>query len=443
MVFQRNRAGRRIYESLNWPSKARRWLPLRDHPRDGVMVAVRATFPSTYTVLANGRMESMRDNTDATRTWQYFCATPMPAYDIHVAAYDDWAETTARSSRMQRTVRWLPYATDREAGMTLLGELPAAMDFYEDTFGPFRWEQAVFLEVPIFGGGMEHATLVSMDESLFRSPARNRSVTFHELAHHWSGNLVRIATWNDFWLSEGVTDYLTGRFIETHDGAEAGRLHWREYLRQSIVAEAGTARHAVRPPDPEVDVLSIFDSVSYKKGAFVLRMLERRIGTEAFTRFLRDWFTRHATQAVTTATLEEELTEAFAMADVPSFFRQWMYTPAHPVIALDTRYDAAAGAVTLTARQMQSRGPGDGFTLPVEVEFSRGDMRTRTTVMLSGRSTTHTTPLRFEPERVVVDPDETAYLAVACTAGVSPCREGYVCAAPTAGASTVCLPARM
>ena len=40
-------------------------------------------------------LESTADNADGTRTWSYFCATPMPTYDIHVAAYDDWAETAA------------------------------------------------------------------------------------------------------------------------------------------------------------------------------------------------------------------------------------------------------------------------------------------------------------------------------------------------------------
>ena len=35
LVKQRNSDKKRIFSSLSWPSKARRWLPLRDHPRDG------------------------------------------------------------------------------------------------------------------------------------------------------------------------------------------------------------------------------------------------------------------------------------------------------------------------------------------------------------------------------------------------------------------------
>jgi aminopeptidase N len=441
MVFQRNRAGRKIYESLNWPSKARRWLPVRDHPRDGAMVAVTATFPARYTVLSNGRMESMRDAAGGARTWSYFCATPMPTYDFHVAAYDDWAETTAMSGRNQRPLRWLPYSGDRAAGMTLFQELPAAMDFFEEAFGPFRWEQAGFIEAPIFGGGMEHATLVTMDESLFRTAARSRQVTFHELAHHWSGNLVRIGTWNDFWLSEGFTDYLTGRFLDAHDGPEAGLRNWRNFFNSALGVERAASHHPLRPAEPEINPLRIFDAITYKKGALVLRTLEHRVGSEAFTTFLRGWFERHAGEAMTTPQFERELAAAFPQDDIAGFFRQLVYGEYLPVLEATTRYDAAARRVSLTLRQTQQRGPEGGFTFPVVVEFVRGDTRERATVRVTGTSTTVDVPLMFEPASVVVDPDERAYLTVTCS-DAAPCRDGWSCASAGGVHPAMCMPLR-
>ena len=144
------------------------------------------------------------------------------------------------------------------------------------------------MEAPIFGKGMEHATLVTMDESLFRTAARSRSVTFHELAHHWSGNLVRIATWNDLWLSEGFSDYLTGRYIESHDGPAGGLVQWQEILRQGLLTEhamRNDALLALRPGDPEADPLRMFTLIVYKHGAFALRMLEAAVGREALTTY--------------------------------------------------------------------------------------------------------------------------------------------------------------
>jgi aminopeptidase N len=439
MVFQRNRAGRKIYESLNWPAKARRWLPVRDHPRDGAMVAVTATFPSRYTVLANGRLEGVRDAPGEARAWSYFCATPMPVYDVHLAAYDDWAETTARSPRNDRALRWLPYAGDAAAAATLFGDLGAAMDYYEGEFGPFRWEQAGFVEAPIFGGGMEHATLVTMDESLFRAPAASRAITFHELAHHWSGNLVRIATWNDFWLSEGLTDYLTGRFIEAHDGPAAGLRTWRNYLGAALAAERGGGRHPLRPADPEIDPLRIFDAITYKKGALVLRTLEHQVGTEAFTAFLRGWFDRHAGAAMDSRALAAELAAAFPEADIAGFFAGFVYGEFVPVLAATTRYDDAARRVTLTLRQTQTLGPEGGFRLPVTVSLARGAQQSRATVALDGISTETSLPLDFEPDGVTVDPDERSYVTTACS-DAAPCRAGWACAAATATLPAMCVP---
>src|SRR5207248_9783294 len=55
--------------------------------------------------------------------------------------------------------------------------------------------------------------------TLFRSPtviAGDKSlvsVIAHELAHSWAGNLAGNATWRDFWLNEGLTDYMESRIM--------------------------------------------------------------------------------------------------------------------------------------------------------------------------------------------------------------------------------------
>jgi aminopeptidase N len=435
MVRQKNADGRRIYTSLDWPSKARRWLPLRDHPSDGAMFAISATFPKAYTVVANGKRVSAIDGPEGTRTWRYEALTPMPAYDFHVTAYDGWTLNESRA-KSGVPIASYTYASAAPEAATVFGDLPDALDFYEQSFGKYRWGTASFLEEPIFGGGMEHASVVSMDETLFPDPAGAREVALPQLAHHWSGNLARIRTWNDFWLSEGFTEYEKARFIAAHDGPDAKRTVLHGYLRDALAADRSSP-HPVRPPDPEVDVLTIFDAISYQKGALVLRQLERIVGEEPMTAFLRGWFDRHAFGAVTTADLEKELSAASGK-DLAKVFAGFVYGTGHPVVRVT--YAAAAGSdVDVTVEQLQ---PGDPFVFPLDLDFvGDGGKTERAAVEVTGKKTTSRVHLASAaPQGVVVDPDEYLLGTVACDGAAGAAGSASTCKAGFRCASQVCVP---
>lgn len=419
MIRQRNADGRRIYASLGWPSKSRRWLPLRDHPADGAMFAITATFPKAFTVVANGRRVAQTDNADGTRTWRYEALNPMPTYDFHVTAYDGWTIGEARSQSGVPIASYT-YASAASSADAVYGDLPAALDYYEANFGKYRWGTASFLEEPIFGGGMENASVVSMDETLFPDPAGARDIAFHELAHHWSGNLVRIRTWNDFWLSEGFTEYEKARFLAAHDGPEAKKEVLREYLTLALKAEASNP-HPIRPPDPEVNVLSIFDDISYEKGALVLRQLERIVGEDVLTAFLKGWFERHAFGAVTTADFEKELS-AEAGKDLSKVFAGFVYGAGHPVVKV-TYAPAGEDDVDITVQQLQ---PGDAFTFPLDLDFRTAAGRERVAIDVQDKTATKRVHLSSATSGVVVDPDEYLLGTVACDS-TSPCKDGFKC----------------
>lgn len=407
MARQKNRAGRTIYSTLSWPYKARRWIPLRDHPRDGAMVTMRLTFPKELHVVANGVKKSDSENSDGSRTWTYEALQSMPVYDFHFAAYDDWEEEKAAASKSHVEVTSLAYSADKATAHAIAADLPKALDYYTANFGPYRFGNAIqFLEVPIFGGGMEHATVVSLDETLFGSPKEARVTAFHELAHHWSGNLVRIATWNDFWLSEGFTDYLTSRAVEELDGEDAARARWAAFRRSALSSDNG---HALRPDGESVDVLDIFDDVSYKKGAFVLRMLEARVGRDAFTSFMKEWFTSRAFEAATTNEFEKAL-EAATKSDFSEFFNSFVYTSGHPTVRASwKRIDAQT--IELALDQTQNDGPKAGYDLSLDVDVRAAATTKRVAFRTTSKHTTRTIALKEDPAELILDPNVSAYFA--------------------------------
>ncbi len=437
MVKQRNPDGKRIYTSLSWPSKARRWLPLRDHPRDGAMVTFDVTFPKSFTVLANGKRLDPRENADGSKTWRYEALTPMPTYDFHVSAYEHWKVEDMRS-RSGVPITTYTYAGAHRSHDRIYGDIVKAMNFYEDKFGKYRWGTAAFIEEPIFGGGMEHASVISMDETLFPDPAGARETAFHELAHHWSGNLVRYRRWNDFWLSEGFTEYLTARAITEIDGKEAGRAKWREYMTITLSEDRSNPHPLAPPGEREIDVLTIFDGIPYQKGALVVRMLEGIVGEAKMAEFLKGWFERHAFQARTSQDLERELSEASGK-DLSKFFEGFVYGEYHP--ELRVTFAPAGGETEVKVEQLQTKGPAEGFLFPLMLDFVDASGRAeRVTVDLTGKTTTKRIRLTRTPASVVVDPDEWAVATVSCgQSGGSSCREGFRCAPQGAGVSA-CVP---
>jgi aminopeptidase N len=403
MAKQRNAEGKRIFTTLSWPSKARRWLPLRDHPRDGAMVAFDVTFPKTYVVLANGKKLGESENGDGTKTWRYESNEAMPTYDFHVSAYDGWKVDEQRSET--QTIKTYTYANAASKVPAIYGDIDKAMDFYERTFGKYRWESASFIEEPIFGGGMEHAGVISMDETLFPDPKGARDTAFHELAHHWSGNLVRIRRWNDFWLSEGFTEYLCERALFATYGAEERKRVLTEY-RDSALSEDRSNPHALAPRGAEIDVLTIFDGISYQKGALTLRMLERIVGSEKMDAFLKGWFDRHAFGAVTTEDLEKELSQESGK-DLQAFFASFVYSGYHP--ELKVTFDAT----NVKVEQVQTKGIATGFVFPLDVDLvDAAGAKHRVVVELTGKVTTQAHGLAAAPKSVVVDPDQYAIAVV-------------------------------
>ena len=304
--------------SASWPRKGRWWLPLRDSPRDGAMFTANVTFPAAYTVVSNGAQKGVPTEKAGLKTWDFELLTPTPTYGFFVGASTEWIRADARSASGIPMPSWI---TRTHAGRRdeILGATPKALDFLEATLGAFPYTQAGFVEVPTTwgGGGMEHATVVAIDPRAFGADAADgRHTAIHELCHHYSGNSVRIATWADFWLSEGFTEYLTIRSIEAVSGKEAADARWKTTIAD---ARATAHRHPLRPRNDALDVREIFDGIVYVKGAWVLRVLETTVGRAAFDTFLTTWFARHKYKAVATDTLRRELEAQFGRSFAPLF----------------------------------------------------------------------------------------------------------------------------
>jgi hypothetical protein len=190
-------------------------------------------------------------------------------------------------------------------------ETEKMVEAVEKRFGPYRWGRYDILVLPASFpyGGMENPKLTFATPTVIAGDRSLVSLIAHELAHSWSGNLVTNATWRDFWLNEGFTTYLERRIIED--------LHGKSQANIEAVLGLEELKDTLKTLKPPYQVLHIdlagrdpddgMNQVPYEKGALFLTTLEKTFGREAFDKFLKAYFERHAFTSITTADLVTDL----------------------------------------------------------------------------------------------------------------------------------------
>ena len=91
---------------------------------------------------------------------------------------------------------------------------------------PYIWGEYNLLILPSSFpfGGMENPTLTFVTPSLIAGDKSLDYVVAHEISHSWSGNLVTMDNWSDFWLNEGFTDFPQRKIMENHIDRDIAKL---------------------------------------------------------------------------------------------------------------------------------------------------------------------------------------------------------------------------
>jgi leukotriene-A4 hydrolase len=211
----------------------------------------------------------------------------------------------------------------------------------EKLYGPYRWGRYDVLVLPpsFPFGGMENPNMTFLTPTFIAGDKSLVSLVAHELAHSWSGNLATNATWNDFWLNEGMTTYAERRIVEELYGkrqADEQISLGIDAMNKAIAENGGpsgpdTRLHLDlkgRSPDASGS------DIQYEKGAAFLRTIEAMVGRERFDGWLKGWFDRHAFQPVTSAIFLADLRQYLVKGDKALesklMLHRWVYQPGVP-----------------------------------------------------------------------------------------------------------------
>jgi leukotriene-A4 hydrolase len=313
----------------------RSWIPTQDSP--GIRQSWEATIrvPAGMTAVMSAPRSAEPITQGGESVFSFRMNHSVAPYMIAIAVGD-----LAFKSLGPRTGVWSEPATI-DAAARELSDTEKMVAAAEKLYGPYRWGRYDVLVLPpsFPFGGMENPTLTFLTPTFIAGDKSLVSLVAHELAHSWSGNLATNATWNDFWLNEGMTTYAERRIVEELYGQKVAD----EQIALGIDALNKEIAEAGGPSNPDtrlhIDLKGRhpddgLNDVPYEKGAAFLRTIEAIAGRERFDAWLKGWFDRHSFQPVTSAIFLADIRQNLIKGDKALEDRlmldRWVYRPGLP-----------------------------------------------------------------------------------------------------------------
>jgi hypothetical protein len=149
--------------------------------------------------------------------------------------------------------------------------------------------------------------------------------------------------------------------------------------------------------------------ITYDKGSWIIHMLRRRMGDQAFLSMLGELRKRHELGVVSTDQFRQ-LAAEFSPKDAPDanlegFFDTWVYSTGIPTLELKTSVSGKAPKLQLTVTVTQT-GVGDDFSIDVPVEIWPAGAKAPIVkwVRTSGEGASVKVTLPRQPQRVELAP---------------------------------------
>ena len=317
------------------PDEAKYAWACFDQPDLKAPHAFTVTAPSEWTVVSNSGDPAVED-VEGGRRWTFEPTPPLSTYNPVVLA-GPFVEVRREAGGHDlglyaRQTLAGPLERDADQLFTLTAQ---GLAFFGERFGmpfPQRTYDQVFL--PEFGGAMENYGCVAWTDDILRrhEPTTGEwqvfaNVLLHEMAHMWFGNIVTMRWWDDLWLNEAFAEFAcmwaAERATAYGDTAANNLVGDKLY---AYLADQGPSSHPIRQPVPTVaDAESIFDSITYPKGAAVLKQLMHFVGEDTFCAGMTAYFAEHAWGNTTLDDLVGSLEQASGR-DLQPWRTAWLET---------------------------------------------------------------------------------------------------------------------
>ncbi|MDE3245850.1 MAG: hypothetical protein KGN80_07150, partial [Acidobacteriota bacterium] len=202
-------------------------------------------------------------------------------------------------TRNGRTIRVANYAMVSSQTPRVIGFTFDVIDFYEKILGPFPLNELTIVEQNDWGYGQAPPGLIFITKEAFNQILNTVNQVFskginarfaHEIAHQYWGIQVKMPSSEEQWITEAFAEYSSALFMLRAKGEDyyENMVHdW--YVRAKESNAYGTIPFANELHNESVPLQSrkARQYLIYDKGAYLLYLINKKVGNQAFFAFLR------------------------------------------------------------------------------------------------------------------------------------------------------------
>lgn len=304
------------------------WWPNKDHMYDEVDdMLISVNVPKNLVDVSNGRLQSIIDLKDGTRTYNWYISNPINNYgvNINIGDYVSFSEVF-KGEEGNLDCDYYVLRNNLAAAKLQFKEVPRMLKAFEHWFGPYPFYKDSYklVEAPYLG--MEHQSSITYGNGykngyLGRDLSRTGwglkfdYIIIHESGHEWFANNITYKDIADMWIHESFTCYSENLFVEFYYGKQAGG----EYVRG--------LRNGIRNENQIIGNYNVNNEGSgdmYSKGANMLHTLRQIVNNdEKWRTILRSLNSTFYHQTVTSKQIEDYLSTQIGI-DLEPFFNQYL-----------------------------------------------------------------------------------------------------------------------
>jgi len=316
------------------PYSANKLFPCFDQPDLKASYTLKVEAPNGWSVISS-TLESSKTKEDSKTIWDFPKSDIFSTYvfSLHAGEYVSWkAQAGKIPLRLFARKSFSKYVNATEWFRTT----KQGLSFYSNYFNyeyPFKkYDQLIVPDLNSeamenIGAATFAEFYVSKGKETYLDQEARANVILHEMAHMWFGNLVTMKWWRDLWLNESFATYMASHALEQ---ATPFKQSWLSFFSETkAIAQHEDQLITTHPiennANSTLEASTLFDGITYEKGASVMKQLSYFIGSDAFQKGVQNYFKNFAFQNATSADFMNSLEQA-AGKPLSEWTSDWIQT---------------------------------------------------------------------------------------------------------------------